>query len=200
MGVFFDSLNAMEKVFFICAIVGGLVFLIRLILSLLGAHHGDIDIGGHDVDFGGHDSGFTDHHGDSDSSFKAVSIQGISVFFMMFGLVGLAMSRQSGYTAFFSMLGAIIAGILSFWLIGKLFKFMKQFQSEGNLDIRNAIGKEGTVYLNIPEQGDGVVQIEVQGTLRELSAVSADKISIKTGERVIVENITGNNFLVVRKI
>lgn len=193
MGVFFDSLNAMERVFFICAVVGGLVFIIRLILSLLGAHHGDIDVGGHDIDF-------TDHHGDSDSSFKAVSIQGISVFFMMFGLVGLAMSRQSGYTAFFSMLGAITAGVLSFWFVGKLFKFMKQFQSEGNLDIHNAIGKEGTVYLNIPEQGDGVVQIEVQGTLRELSAVSADKIPIKTGERVIVENITGNNFLVVRKI
>jgi membrane protein implicated in regulation of membrane protease activity len=45
-----------------------------------------------------------------------------------------------------------------------------------------------------------VVQITVQDSLRELTAVSQDKTEIKTGERVVVEDVTGGNILVVKKV
>ncbi len=106
MTEFFESLKPIEKVFLISAILGGAIFVVRLILFFIGmGHHGvDADTG-FDADVGhmgevGHDVG--DAHGDlhghadeTESSFKFISLQGITAFFMMFGLVGLALSRQS---------------------------------------------------------------------------------------------------------
>jgi membrane protein implicated in regulation of membrane protease activity len=77
---------------------------------------------------------------------------------------------------------------------------MGKLQSEGTLDVWNALGKEGTVYLTIPPTGKGIVQINVQDTLRELSAVSKDKTEIKTGERIVVVDIVGGSTLVVSNV
>jgi membrane protein implicated in regulation of membrane protease activity len=214
---FFESLKPIETVFFICAFVGGALFLVRMILFFFGmGHHGvdadagfDGDVGhagdvGHDIGHdAGHDMGHAqgaDHAGDTDSSFKFISLQSITAFFMMFGLVGLALSWQSKWPATLSIGGALAAGFFSVWVIGKLMSAMGRLQSEGTLDIRNAIGQEGTVYLTIPATGKGIVQINVQDSLRELTAVSLDKIEIKTGERVVVEDVTGGNVLVVRSV
>lgn len=212
---FFESLRPIEKVFLISAILGGAVFLVRLILFFIGmGHHGvDGDTGfdgdvGHDAGHmgdAGHDvghvhGGIQGHAAEAESSFKFVSLQGITAFFMMFGLVGLALSRQSKWPTTLSVFGAVAAGFFSVWVMGKLLSAMAKLQSEGTLDIRNAIGQEGTVYLKIPATGKGVVQITVQDTLRELTAVSQEKTEIKTGERVVVEDVTGGNILVVKKV
>jgi membrane protein implicated in regulation of membrane protease activity len=212
MGAFFVSLNAAEKVFFICALVGGLMFIGRMILAFIGGqHHGDFsgDGGGgfelhHDADFdGGHDIGHdagNEMDNDSDSSFKLLSLQGITAFFMMFGLVGLALSKQGGAATFGAVLGATAAGFFSMWIMAKIFKGMTRLQSDGTLDIRNAVDQEGTVYLKIPAEGEGKIHITIQGSLREMTAVSKYKTEIKTGERIVVDSITAENILVVRKI
>ncbi|MGD2086014.1 MAG: hypothetical protein PVH61_07510 [Candidatus Aminicenantes bacterium] len=211
MTEFFESLKPIEKVFLISALLGGAIFVVRLILFFIGmGHHGVDADAGFDGDVGhvgdvGHDVG--DAHGDlhghaaeTESSFKFISLQSITAFFMMFGLVGLALSRQGKWPTTLSVFGAVAAGFFSVWVMGKLLNAMAALQSEGTLDIRNAIGQEGTVYLRIPATGKGVVQITVQDNLRELTAVSQDKTEIKTGERVVVEDVTGGNILVVKKI
>lgn len=214
MGTFFVSLNGVEKVFFICALVGGLLFIGRMILAFIGGqHHGDVggDGGGgfdlhHDAGFdGGHDVGHNagqdvDTGHDSDSSFKLLSLQGVTAFFMMFGLVGLALSKQGGAATLGATAGAVIAGFFSMWVMAKIFKGMSRLQSDGTMDIRNAVDLEGTVYLRIPAEGEGKIQITVQGSLREMTAISKYKTEIKTGERVVVDSITGDNILVVRKV
>jgi len=215
MTEFFESLKPIEKVFLISAILGGAIFLVRLVLFFIGmGHHGmDTDAGvggdiGHDVghmgdvgqDVSADHGDLHGHADDTESSFKFMSLQSITAFFMMFGLVGLALSRQSKWPTTLSVFGAVAAGFFSVWVMGKLLSAMARLQSEGTLDIRNAIGQEGTVYLKIPAAGKGVVQITVQDTLRELTAVSQDKTEIKTGERVVVEDVTGGNILVVRKV
>lgn len=214
MGAFFVSLNAAEKVFFICALVGGIMFIGRMILAFIGGqHHGDFsgDGGGgfdihHDAGFdGGHDIGHdtgqdmdADH--DSDSSFKLLSLQGITAFFMIFGLVGLALSKQGKAATLGAVVGAAAAGFFSMWVMAKIFKGMSRLQSDGTLDIRNAVDQEGTVYLRIPAEGEGKVQVTVQGSLREMTAISKYKTEIKTGERIVVDSITADNILVVRKV
>jgi len=77
---------------------------------------------------------------------------------------------------------------------------MKRLQSEGTLDIRNAIGQTGSVYLTIPANGSGQVQVTVQGSLRIFNAVSQDKNKISTGAGVRVTDITADNTLVVEQI
>jgi membrane protein implicated in regulation of membrane protease activity len=188
MTQFFSTLSPIEVFYAACAILGGTMFLIRTVLFFAGADtHADSDLG---VDMA---------HGDADASFRVLSIQSLSAFFMMFGLVALAATRQSMLPTGIALAAGAIAGALTVWIIGKIFTGMKRLQSDGTLHVANAIGHEGSVYLTIHATTAGKVQIAVQGRLSEFEAVSEDKSEIKTGERVTVTRVLDNGSLVVKK-
>lgn len=181
-----------EWFFLACAVIGGAVFLIWTVLSLTGlGDHGALgDVTAGDFSYTGHAS---------DGGFNTISLQGISAFALMFGLVGLAILRNGGAT-WLAYGGAIGVGVMTVWLISRMFKGMIKMQADGTLRIRNAIGQEGTVYLTIPDEGSGQVQVTVQGALRVLEARSANHTKIPTGERVRVVDIAGANILLVEQI
>ncbi|MCP4218976.1 MAG: hypothetical protein GY765_30360 [bacterium] len=208
---YFESLRTLDKVFMVCAAMGGILFVFRLVLFLIGSHHhGDVDHPGdiHMDDPGGLDMDEpadldmddVDVVHDSDASFRLLSLQSITAFFMIFGLVGLALSKQNNLAAPFAVIGALAGGIGAMWLIGKLFKSLSRLQSDGTMNVHHAVGEEGTVYLTIPADGEGKVQVTVQETMRELTAVSKYKKEIKTGEKVVVDSVTDAGILVVRPI
>lgn len=211
MDEFLKSLTVLEWIFLISAIVGSCLFLVRMVLMVMGADHGDIDAG--DIDIGdvhgdvhvevdGDVPGGDLHdavHGDADADVKLLSFQGITAFFMMFGLVGLGCLRGGFLGSIFSVGVACVAGLATAWVMGFLFKLMCRMQSSGTLDLYSAFGEEGTVYLTIPPDGNGKVQITVQERLLVLNAVSQDKIEIKTGERVKVVDLSGPSVLVVQR-
>ena len=201
------DVSAMERVFIVCAALGGCLFVVRMLLMFIsgmghgdvtGAGHGDAGGAGHDVGSGGDAA----HHGgqtDSDVSFKALSFQGLTAFFMMFGLVGWAMIRESRYSAPVSALAAAAAGIGTVWLLKFLFESAGKLQSSGTLNLNNAIGREGTVYLTIRPGQVGKVQIAVQNPLETLDATTEQTDEIKTGQRVKVVKLSAN-LLVVEKL
>jgi len=202
MQAFFASLSPVQKVFLFCAITGGIVFILRIALMLfgLGDHDFDMDHGDFDhVDFDHGDFDHPDDHLDSDSSFKLFSLQGLTGFFMMFGVVGLGLSRQALIPDIFAVVIGTLAGLFTVWLLGKLMFAMNRLQSDGTVKISNAIGAQGKVYLRIPVEGTGQVQIPIQGRLMMYDAVSTGKEEIKTGDQVVVIDITGGNILVVEK-
>jgi hypothetical protein len=142
-----------------------------------------------------------DHAGtavDSDFSFKLLSMQGLTAFFMMFGLVGLAILRTRA-PIILSVFGGVAAGLFAVWIISILFAQMKRLQSEGTLDLQNAVGASGSVYLPIPKGGSGQVQVAVQGSLKVFDAVSADKKMIPTGEKIQVVGVVDQKTLIVEK-
>ncbi len=185
---FFNDLSALEKTYFICAVGGGILFVVRMILFLVG---GDADIDG-DLDL---DGGL-----DSDGAFQFLSIQTMTSFFMMFGLIGLTCTSAYGLPAIMSIGFATAAGVAMVWITERIFNFIKQFQSAGNIETENALGKEGNVYLTIPSNGIGKIQLSVQGRLREFDAISELKEDIPTGERVIVMRVVNDSQLSVSKI
>jgi len=187
-----SSLNSFEIFLAICAGIGGVLLLIRLVLMFVGA---DTDVDG-DIDASG--GGDLDGHLDSDASFKILSLQGISAFFLMFGLVGLAMYRQSGNGMGLSLIAACAAGLASVWVIGKIFSGAKRLQSSGTVKLASAVGATGTVYLTIPATGTGRVIVEFNRKQMELDAVSADAQEIPTGIVVKVKSIAGNVLTVER--
>jgi membrane protein implicated in regulation of membrane protease activity len=155
----------------------------------------DHDIGthldaGHDID---------GHHADSDAGFKLLSIQGITSFLMMFGLVGMALYHQSKVGTLFAMVGALAAGLASVWVMAKLFALVVKLQSSGTIKIDSTVGAQGKVYLMIPENGIGKVLINVRNSLREYDAASHDQKRIETGVPVRVIWVDGN-ILVVEPI
>ena len=206
-------MNWLELVFMGSAVIGGTLFLLRMLTMVVGGlDFGDSDIphdidggfDGMDGDLGGDfqgdlgDGGDIDHSS-ADISFKFLSLQGLTAFFMMFGLVGLALLRANLW-ALVSIAGGMIAGLFTVWVIGLIFTAMRQLQSSGTIQIKNAIGQSGSVYLTIPASGSGQVQVAVQGSLKIYDAVSGEKKKIATGEKIKVINVIDNKTLVVTKL
>lgn len=189
MDAYYQGLTLIQKVFFVCAIAGGTVFVIRTIMLLIGL--------GTDTDVGE-----AVHSGmaDTDVSFHFLTIHGITAFFLIFGVTGMVVlkSRDSEWLA----VGAgIAAGLLVMFMIAKIFSSMRRLQTEGNIRMENAIGQEGVVYLNIPPGGIGKVQVSIQGSLKIFDArTGAAKELIRTGDRVKVVEVTPENMLIVEKM
>ena len=194
------DMSILEMLFVGCATLGGVLFFIRLVLMFMGGEseaEGDVDVAG-DVDG---DVAHADAGG-SDTSFQIQSLQGLTGFFMMFGLIGLAVLRAMSPGALGnieSILAAVGAGLFAVWVITKLFSMMKGLQSSGTLDLANAVDQEGSVYLTIPAEGRGKVQITIQGRLQEFEAVSEKKVDIKTGEQIRVVRVVSGNAMSVEK-
>jgi membrane protein implicated in regulation of membrane protease activity len=192
MGEWFTRLNGVEYFFLACAFIGAIFVVIRIILMLSGFGDGadtDMDVAGHDADM---------HHADSDVGFKILSIQGLSSFLLMFGLVGLALYHESGMGILISMAGATAAGLAAVWVIGKLFSMFVRLQASGTITMKDAVGKEGKVYLSIPENGTGRAMITVGGSLREFDAISAGGERLETGIPIKVVRVDGNTVVVQR--
>lgn len=176
--------------FLYSAIAGGALFVVQLALSAVGAGDADIDIGGHHGDVTGHSS--------ADTAFKLLSLQGLTAFFAMFGLVGLALYEESRVGPTFSVLGAMIGGSLTTWLISKIFRAAKKLEGSGTIDLQNALGLTGTVYLGIGPQKPGKVTLTMAGRLLTLDAVSAGQ-TLETGTEVRVVRVLGDGSISVEK-
>lgn len=100
------------------------------------------------------------------------------------------------------MILAIVFGFVAMVLMAVAMRGMLRLQSDGSRDIRNALGKSGTVYLPIHEKRSSVgkVTVMVQGTLTEMDAVTDEDATIPTGAQVVVTGITSGNTLVVKRI
>jgi len=199
------NLSWIEIIYWGSTIIGGTLFILRTIMMLIGGGLGgedfDADIDTNfDADFDP-DLDF-DHTGtaaDSDFSFQLLSMQGLTAFFMMFGLVGLA-TLKAKVAIILSIGSGVLAGLFAVWVISLIFSQMKKLQSEGTLVIQNAVGVSGSVYLTIPKGGSGQVRVPVQGALKIFDAVSEDKHSIGTGEKVRVVGVVDNKTLNVEKL
>ncbi|MCP4689591.1 MAG: hypothetical protein GY859_16175 [Desulfobacterales bacterium] len=190
----FADFNTLETFFVICALIGGLFVIFRLVMQFVGlGHHeiSDFDAHGHDMDAAGHT--------DSDFGFKILSLNSFTSFLMMFGLVGLALYRQSHMGGILSLAGAIAAGMGSVWVIGKMFLFVNKLQSSGTISIDSAVGARGKVYMTIPKEGVGRVLINISDRLREYDAATNEEDDIPTGTPIRVIWIDGD-VLVVEKI
>ena len=189
------GLTWIEIIYWASTIVGGTLFILRVIMMFVGGGAGDdaldtaLDSGG-DLPAG--------DHVEADVSFKLMSVQGLTSFFMMFGLVGLALLK-AGLPVFVTVLGGMLAGLVTVGITGLVFTQMKRLQTEGNINIENTIGTDGNVYLTIPRNGTDQVQIIAQGSLKIFDAVSSSKTMIATGEKVHVVGVASGNTLIVEK-
>lgn len=180
-------------IYLVCAIAGGTVLLLKLLLMLagFGAEAADLQV---DLDID--QDGLPDVGDGQPGVFTFLSLQSIAGFFTMFGLVGLGL-LQIEASDFWSLAGALAAGVFTAWATGMIFLGMRRLQSEGTLVIANAIGQQGTVYLTIPAKGTGQITVTVQGAQRTLDAISQNGRKIPTGSIVKVVGVTAGKILVV---
>lgn len=172
--------------FIIAAVLGGAILLVQLVIHLFGGAIGDNDL---DLFEGG----------DADASFKILSLQGLSGFFTMFGLVGLALLWENHVAPLFAAAGGFAAGLITTWVMSKIFNWVKGLQSSGTMQIKDALGVSGTVYTRIQKHKPGKVTIVVRQRLLTLDACTEDESTLEQGDRVIVEAIEDDGSLRVSR-
>ncbi len=191
MTEWWNSFIGVEKFFLTVAIPFSLLTVIQLIMEImgLGGDHGHDDGGGFNV---GDSGGFIDH-------LHFFSVRNLIYFLMMFGWVGLACAR-GGFPVLLTVPFGIIAGLITTLIIAWIFYALSKLTETGNVQLDNAIGKVGNVYLPIPakREGKGVVQVTVQGILQELDAIT-DEDKLPTGTSVQVVDVLNNNMVVVAR-
>ncbi len=177
-----------------CAIVGATLVGIQLVLQLLGfgADH-DIDTGHGDL----HGEAGTEGHGNL--FFGVLSLKALSAFAGVFGLVGL-ITIDRGLGAIGRGGAAAGAGLASMVLVAWVMRGLSRLQASGTIDVRNAVGGTGTVYLRVPARGAGrgKVTVEIQGRSMEFPAVT-DGDTLETGTQVTVEAVEGDELLRVAR-
>jgi hypothetical protein len=200
MSGYLAGLSVLEKIYLACAVFGGGFFLLRTILMLSGVGDTDSEVDTADLDHGEDHIEDIDHgdHAHGDAGLKLLTIQGLTAFIMMFGLTGFSLSRGSLFGSAVTIAVGVVVGVFAMWLVAKGFSLMRSLQSSGTMRIYDAMGEEGTVYLTIPAEGVGKIQITISGRLMVMDAVSLDKKELKTGERVCVSEITSGGMLAVR--
>ena len=168
----------MDSIYLVCAIVGGGLLVLQLVLQLFG---GDSDVDGE----------FDTDAPTGDEFVKLLSIKTVVAGLTFFGLSGYA-SRQFELGPGLSLGIAVVAGLAALYVVAQLMSSLSLLQSRGNLDLANAVGSEAKCYLRIPPRGKGAgrVHVPVQGRMVECRAVS-NGVEIPTGAAVRVLSIRG---------
>ena len=182
----FSNLETLPKVYWSIALVSSLIFIIVMLMAFLG---GDAD------DLGDLD---TDMDADIGAGFQFISFKNLVGFFTIFGWSGIA-CIDAGLGTIPTVIISIISGLAMMLVMATLFYFIYKLSDSGTLNYTNAIDAVGEVYLTIgaDRSSMGKVSVNVQGTVRELDALTDALIDLKSGTIIKVVDITSNGILIV---
>ncbi|MBN1182584.1 MAG: hypothetical protein JXB49_09880 [Bacteroidales bacterium] len=184
-----QNLALISKIYWCFAIPFSLVFILQLIMTIfIGDVHSDVADGHADVTVD-HDAGI---------GFQFISMKNLIAFFTIFGWSGLV-CINAGCQNWVTILLSTLCGMAMMLLMATIVYFMGKLTESGTLNMQNAIGKIGTVYLTIPPKRSamGKVQVKVQG-LQTLDAYTDNDESIKTGALIEVVDIINDEILLVK--
>ena len=135
------------------------------------------------------------------SGFKLFTMQGIIAFFSIYGWTGLIFTKACGWHPTPSALLAGVCGFVAMFLMSLALWGMLKIQSDGTMNVRNALGMSGEVYIPIPakRENSGKVMVKVQDQVTEFDAVTDDEEKITTGSSITVIGITKGTTLIVTK-
>lgn len=188
MGDWWSSLTGLQQVYWGIAIPFTIIFLILLAISIFTGVDSDMPDG--DVD--------ADIDGDHGIGFQFITLKNIIGFFTIFAWSGLV-CIDAGLGTVATVFVSSISGLIMMVIMATLFYFMSKLQGSGTLIVSRAKNGIGEVYLTIPgnRKGMGKVQIKIQGTLRELEAITDQEEDIPTGAMVTVKDVVNDEILLV---
>jgi len=181
-----EGLGLSLKFYWILAVPFTLFFILQLLLSFLGG--GDVP----------DDTPDAEVEADSGIGFQFFTLKNLVAFFTIFSWTGIA-CIDSGLSDITSGVIAFAAGVAMMFIMASLFYFLAKASGDGTMKFKKAIGKSGQVYLLIAKNRSaiGQVQINVQGSLRTLDAITDEAADIPTGTMVTVKDIINENVLLV---
>lgn len=187
----------MATLFMACALFGGTLLICQTLMTLMGLGS-DHEFGGDtDADAGvefEHDGGAADHvehaHG-STWFFGIVTFRTVIAALTFFGLAGMT-SLTNQFDEGQSLFIACGAGFAAMYGVHWLMRQLTELRVDGTVQIEQAVGKTGNVYLRVPggRQGAGKIHLNLQNRTVELAAWT-EQSELPTGVPVIVTRIVG---------
>ncbi|MFZ1750560.1 MAG: NfeD family protein [Saprospiraceae bacterium] len=185
---FLSDADIYLKTFWYIAIPISTIFIIQAILTMVGSF-GDMD-----MDFDG-DSGDL---GDVGGFSEYFTIRNVIHFLLGFSWAGISF-HQAIPNKFFLVLAAISVGIIFVTIFFYVIQQIKKLEENNTMRFEQLIGKEAEVYLRIPAEGTGKIQVSNKGAFREVFA-SSQNGEIATGQKVKILQVLKDNILLVSKI
>ena len=205
------SLTFAGQVFACIAVFATVILVIQIILMLVGigfnsdSDDGVFDAAETDVNDGIFGENLPEEGGDFDADdldggLRMFTLRGIVAFLAVMGWTGIILVELE-IPLILSVLISAGCGFMAMVLLAILFQAGMKLQDNGNVNLKNAIGLSGSVYLAVPPQrsGRGKVNITLQGRYSEYDALTDEEEKIPTGASVIVTGISGGTLLVKTK-
>ncbi len=189
LNAWFSGIEGFEKVFWLMAIPSTLTFLFIMITTFFG---GDVDSDVPDAD--------AEISDDAGIGFQFITFKNLVGFFTIFSWVGLA-CINSDLSSALTIIISFASGLAMMFVMAGVYYLLSTMVDDGTLKVNNAIGRVGEVYLVIPANGEGMgkIQINIQGSMREMSAITNDKEDLKMGKVVKVLEVIDGHLLLVTK-
>lgn len=178
----FSNLDFISKFYWLIALLGSFVFIIVVILAFIGGDADDID----------------DIESDTGIGFQFISFKNLVGFFTIFGWSGVA-CIDADLPLPLTFIISTFSGLVMMTIMAAMFYFMQKLSDSGTLKYKNAIDAIGEVYLTIGANRSkmGKVTVSVQGSLRELDALTDAFEPLKSGTIIKVLDVTNNGILIV---
>ena len=186
----FNSLEPLQKYFWIIACCASLIFIIQTIMTFVGlGTDADVDAGPMD--------GAVDSVEDGELS-GVFSFRNLINFLLGYGWAG-ALLFSSIDKRWLLQIIAIGVGLLFVLAFVFMFRQVMKLSHDGSFQMKEAVGLKADVYLRIPaaRSGRGKVQVSVKGSIHEIDAVTDSKEEIPTGGQVKIVDALGNDLLLV---
>lgn len=168
--------------FWISVFTGGLMFLL-LILSLIGGLDFDLDL-----DIGGDT--------DTETGGGLGFIKGFLTFISVSTwVIRICLIYEQSSTV--SITVGILVGVVIVYLLSKLLGYLMSQTEFNTYSIEDTLDQQGKVYLKIPINGEGIVQIIVNESMKDFKGKSHDNTEIPTGTNVRIVDVE-NGFVIVK--
>lgn len=187
---FLNSLEPLQKFFWIIACCASIVFIIQTIMTFIGL--------GTDADV---DAGPMDGAADfvEDGSLSGVfSFRNLINFLLGYGWAGV-LFFDSIEKRWLLQVVAILVGLVFVLAFVLMFRQIMKLSHDGSFKMDEAVGLSADVYLRIPaaRSGRGKVQVSVKGSVHEIDAVTDSDKEIATGGQVKILEVLGDDLLLV---
>lgn len=191
MQAWWASLDIYMQIQWIITLTASLIFVIQTILTFIGM---DSD-GGLDVPDGGMSA-------DTDAGtfpFQLFTFRNFINFFLGFGWTAITLAGNAHPVLV--IIVSILVGVALVAAVMYIFYLMSKMEQSGNIETSSAVGCRGSVYLTIPgeRQGEGKVQINIQGAVREFDAMTNGD-TLPNGCPIEVTQVLNENMLLVTAV
>lgn len=186
----FNSLETLQKFFWIVACCASLVFIIQTLMTFIGLGADT------DIDAGPMDSVDSVDSVEDGGLHGVFSFRNLINFLLGYGWAGVLLYNSIDKSGLLHLV-AICVGLLFVLAFVFMFRQVMKLSHDGSFHLDESVGLNADVYLRIPgaRSGRGKVQVSVKGSVHEIDAVTDQTDEIPTGGHVRIVEVLGDDLV-----